>query len=149
MTFLKIDRKASAILAALATAPVFKKQGEVVARPAVAGENITTTLASGTKETDNAANAGDWIVANPSGDLTDGGDRLDVIERQIERMSDSVTKGVGALAARFDELNERVDRHVNRVLELDAIQRKHTRRIAKLAGRVGALDGQTEDPTDL
>ncbi len=77
------------------------------------------------------------------------GDRLDTIERQIERMSDSVTKGVGALAARFDELNERVDRHVNRVLELDAIQRKHTRRIAKLAGRVGALDGQTEDPSDL
>jgi hypothetical protein len=34
----------------------------------VAGEDITTTLGSGKKETDNKANEGDWIVTNPSGE---------------------------------------------------------------------------------
>jgi hypothetical protein len=64
----KIDRKAPEILVALATAPVFKKQGQVIARLAIAGESLTTTLASGKKETENKANEGDWIVTNPSGE---------------------------------------------------------------------------------
>ena len=64
----KIDRKAAEILAALATAPVFKKQGQVNARPSVAGEEATPTLGGGQKETDNKANEGDWIVTNPSGE---------------------------------------------------------------------------------
>jgi PGDYG protein len=65
---MNIDRKAPAILAALAVAPIYKKQGRVHARPAVAGEHITTTLATGVKETDNTASEGDYIVTNPSGE---------------------------------------------------------------------------------
>ncbi|MDZ4299532.1 MAG: PGDYG domain-containing protein [Candidatus Sungbacteria bacterium] len=68
MVFTKVDRKAPEIMTALATAPVFKKQGRVHARPAVAGENITTTLQSGAQETTNTAKDGDWIVTNPSGE---------------------------------------------------------------------------------
>ena len=68
MSFTKVDRKASEIMRALAKAPVFKKQGRVQARPAVTGEKVTTTLASGTKETVNTANEGDWIMTNPSGE---------------------------------------------------------------------------------
>lgn len=66
--FKKIDRKASEILEALAQAPLFKKQGQVQARPAVPGEKITTTLASGAQETVNTANEGDWVMTNPSGE---------------------------------------------------------------------------------
>jgi hypothetical protein len=40
----------------------------VQARRAKVGEQITTTLASGAKETVNTANEGDWIVTNPSGE---------------------------------------------------------------------------------
>lgn len=68
MTFKKIERKAPEIMAALANASVFKKQGQVKARPAVVGEEITTTLEGGAKETTNTAQAGDWIVTNPSGE---------------------------------------------------------------------------------
>ncbi len=64
----KIDRKAAEILAALANAPVFKKQGQVKAHLAVVGEEVTTTLGSGKKETENKANEGDYIVTNPSGE---------------------------------------------------------------------------------
>lgn len=66
--FTKIDRKSPEIIAVLASAPVFKKQGRVEARPATAGEQITTILASGSKETANTANEGDWIITNPSGE---------------------------------------------------------------------------------
>ena len=68
MTLEKIDRKALEIMNALANATVFKKQGQVKARPAVVGEDITTTLEGGTKETVNTALAGDWIMTNPSGE---------------------------------------------------------------------------------
>lgn len=63
----KIDRKAAEILTALANAPVFKKQGQVKARPAVTGEKIDTMI-GGVKETENTANEGDYIVTNPSGE---------------------------------------------------------------------------------
>ena len=42
MTFTKVDRKASEIMQALAEAPLFKKQGQVKARPAVPGERHTS-----------------------------------------------------------------------------------------------------------
>ncbi|MBP7774484.1 hypothetical protein KA078_01700 [Candidatus Woesebacteria bacterium] len=51
---------------ALTEAPVFRKKGIVTARPAVAGELVTTTLASGATETVNSAKSGDWIITNPS-----------------------------------------------------------------------------------
>src|SRR3989338_3769751 len=66
--FTKIDRKAPEIMQALVEAPVFKKQGQVLARPAVPGEKVTTTLASGANETVNTANEGDWVMTNPSGE---------------------------------------------------------------------------------
>ncbi|MBI2064492.1 MAG: hypothetical protein HYT62_00340 [Candidatus Yanofskybacteria bacterium] len=65
---MKVDRKASKIMRALAEAPLFKKQGQVKARPAVPGERVTTTLASGVDETANTANEGDWVMTNPSGE---------------------------------------------------------------------------------
>ncbi len=68
MTFARVDRKASEIIRALAEAPLFKKQGQVKARPAVPGERVTTTLANGANETVNTANEGDWVVTNPSGE---------------------------------------------------------------------------------
>jgi hypothetical protein len=64
----RIDRKSTEILAALAEAPVFRKQGEVHARRALAGEKITTVLANGMIETVNTAHEGDWIVTNVSGE---------------------------------------------------------------------------------
>ncbi|HBM45457.1 MAG: hypothetical protein UT05_C0009G0014 [Parcubacteria group bacterium GW2011_GWF2_38_76] len=63
-----VNRKSTEIMEALAKAPIYKKQGQVTARPAVNGEEITTTLESGAKETVNRANEGDWIVTNPSGE---------------------------------------------------------------------------------
>lgn len=53
MTFMHVDRNDLLIRVALATAPVYKKQGLVKARPAVAGEKIVTVLKSGQTETDN------------------------------------------------------------------------------------------------
>lgn len=55
-------------MSALAQAPVYKKQGRVKARPAVVGEEITTTLEGGTKETVNKVSEGDFIVTNPGGE---------------------------------------------------------------------------------
>lgn len=68
MSFSQIDRKSEQIMGALAEAPVFKKQGQVNARRAEAGEAITTTLKSGAKETENTAQEGDYIVTNPDGE---------------------------------------------------------------------------------
>ncbi len=68
MTYAQTDRKAPAIMAALAVAQVFRKQGEVKARPATDGEQIETILGSGVKETTNSAKLGDWIMTNPSGE---------------------------------------------------------------------------------
>lgn len=64
----KIDRKSAEILAALASAPVYKKYAKVKARPAVVGEEITTTLKGGAQETVNTAKDGDWVMTNPSGE---------------------------------------------------------------------------------
>ncbi|OHA86069.1 MAG: hypothetical protein A2591_01625 [Candidatus Yonathbacteria bacterium RIFOXYD1_FULL_52_36] len=64
----KIDHKAPEIMSALAKAPVFKKQGQVDARPAVVGEEIITTLEGGAEEMLNIAQTGDWIITNPSGE---------------------------------------------------------------------------------
>lgn len=66
--FQKVDRKSPEIMEALANAHVYRKQGQVRAHRAEVGEQITTTLASGAKETVNTANEGDWIVTNPSGE---------------------------------------------------------------------------------
>lgn len=63
-----VERKSPEIMSALAEAPLFKKQGHVEARLATLGEEITTILESGAKETVNTANEGDWIVTNPSGE---------------------------------------------------------------------------------
>jgi hypothetical protein len=63
-----INRKSSDILSALSAAPVYSKQGTVLAHKAQPGEKIVTTLASGAKETENVAKEGDWIVTNPSGE---------------------------------------------------------------------------------
>lgn len=68
MEFEKVDRKAPKILAALAVANVYKKQGRLNARPAIAGEKVITKLASGVQETTNVAIEGDWVVTNPSGE---------------------------------------------------------------------------------
>lgn len=68
MQFDKIDRKSPEIMTALSNASVFRKQGQVRAHRAEVGEQITTTLASGSKETVNTANEGDWVVTNPSGE---------------------------------------------------------------------------------
>ncbi len=48
--------------------PLCLRNRGVEARPAKVGEEITTILASGVKETRNKANEGDWIVTNPSGE---------------------------------------------------------------------------------
>jgi len=66
--FQKVDRKSTEIMTALTEAPVFKKQGRVQARPAKPGEEITTVLEGGAKETVNKAAEGDWIVTNPGGE---------------------------------------------------------------------------------
>ena len=66
--FSKIDRKSPEIMEALTLAPIFKKQGRVQARSASVGEQITTVLESGAKETVNTAGEGDYIVTNPSGE---------------------------------------------------------------------------------
>jgi len=66
--FEKVDRKSPEIMTALALAPIFKKQGQVQARPAVEGEQIVTKLASGAEETTNTAKVNDWVMTNPSGE---------------------------------------------------------------------------------
>ncbi len=68
MSFLKIDRKALSIMAALAEAPLYRKLGSVRARVAAEGEKNATVMADGSTETENTANAGDYIITNPSGE---------------------------------------------------------------------------------
>lgn len=68
MKYIRIDPTSPEILKALASAPVFRKHVRVNARPAVPGEVIDTTLASGAKETTNTANEGNWVITNPSGE---------------------------------------------------------------------------------
>lgn len=66
--FYFVDRKAPEVMAALAEAPIFKKQGLVKARPALPGEKIVTKLASGAEETVNTAGEDDLVMTNPSGE---------------------------------------------------------------------------------
>lgn len=67
-SYLQIDRKAKTITEAINTAPIFKKQGLVHARPAIPGEKITTILKTGAQETENIAKKNEVIVTNPSGE---------------------------------------------------------------------------------
>lgn len=68
----RIDLKSPEVMTeirnSLMHARVYRKQGQVMARRAIHGEKIVTTLASGVKETENIAQEGDWIVTNPSGE---------------------------------------------------------------------------------
>ncbi len=64
----KVDRKAPKIMAALAVAIIYKKQGTVRARRAVVGEKVTTTLSDSREETTNTARDGDYLVQNPTGE---------------------------------------------------------------------------------
>ena len=52
----------------LAEAPVYAKKAMVEARQVTEREEVTTTLANGTKETINVAEVGDVIVTNPGGE---------------------------------------------------------------------------------
>ncbi len=67
--FLKLtDEDILEIMQKLSTAPVYRKQGTVNARLAKRGERIMTRLEDGFSETTNTANAGDWVVTNPTGE---------------------------------------------------------------------------------
>lgn len=66
--YLFVDRKSPTIMEAIATAQIYKKQGKVSARPAVAGEIIATILKNGAQETCNIAKTDEWVVTNPSGE---------------------------------------------------------------------------------
>lgn len=52
----------------LAVAPVYVKKAKVQARQLAEREEVRTTLADGTEETVNVAEAGDVVVTNPSGE---------------------------------------------------------------------------------
>ena len=58
----------SVVAGMLIAAPIYTKNATVVARQTAGREDITTTLADGTRETENTAAAGDWIVTNPGGE---------------------------------------------------------------------------------
>lgn len=66
-TFRAIDRFGQAIAKALDQSPIYKKQGQVNAQPAIAGQLVVTIIGDG-KETQNVAKPGDWVVTNPSGE---------------------------------------------------------------------------------
>ena len=66
--FEKIDRKSPEVMKMLVGAPIYRKFGNVQARRATVGEQITTMLADGRQETANKADEGDWIVTNPDGE---------------------------------------------------------------------------------
>lgn len=65
---LLVDRHDEQILNRLATAPLYKKRGEIKAVVAQGGERVVTTLPDGTVETENTALPGDAIVTNPGGE---------------------------------------------------------------------------------
>lgn len=84
-----VDRKALEILNALASAPVFKKQGQVRARRAVPGEVIETVLGSGVMETVNTASEDEWVVTNP------GGEQYIIKDKKFQsRYEPTATEGV-------------------------------------------------------
>ena len=66
--FLHIERKSPEIREALEKAPIYKKEATVHARRAIAGEEVTTTSATGDVETVSTATDGDWVVTNSSGE---------------------------------------------------------------------------------
>lgn len=66
--YLQIERKSPEILALISESPVYKKVGEVHARPAVEGEIITTTLSSGEEETSKTAKSDEFLVTNATGE---------------------------------------------------------------------------------
>ncbi|MBA3788873.1 hypothetical protein H0X32_00565 [Patescibacteria group bacterium] len=63
-----VDRKSPEIMEGLAQAQIYKKVSIVRARPAIAGERITTTLVDGREETSNRAQEGEWVVTNSQGE---------------------------------------------------------------------------------
>ncbi|MDD5098957.1 MAG: PGDYG domain-containing protein [Candidatus Colwellbacteria bacterium] len=67
-----IEQKSPEIRNALDKAPIYRKRVTVKARKAIAGEEITTFFNDGagiTKETENTAEEGDWIVTSPLGEI--------------------------------------------------------------------------------
>lgn len=68
MDVVDLDLSAENITAALREAELYRKKVIVQARPAAAGERVTTVLADGTEETTNTAEEGDIIITNPGGE---------------------------------------------------------------------------------
>ena len=68
MIFEPVDCTKPEVMELLKGAPLFHKHGRVVARKAVAGEQVATVLTDGTEETVNNAEAGDYIVTYQTGE---------------------------------------------------------------------------------
>ena len=66
--YLFVDRKSPSILESIASAPIFKKHGEVRAYRSTGEAVIETVMANGLKETVSTTKVGDWIVINPTGE---------------------------------------------------------------------------------
>lgn len=64
----EVNRHDPIIMEGIKEAPVYKKKGTVNAQVAEGGERIETVLADGTKETQNTAEKGDFIITNPGGE---------------------------------------------------------------------------------
>lgn len=63
---LKLDLSTPEMTAAFAAASIYAKTGTVRARPAIAGEQITSILANGHKQTTNTAKEGDLVITTPT-----------------------------------------------------------------------------------
>src|SRR4030043_1378065 len=66
--FKEVNRHDPIIMEGLKSAPIFRKQGEVLAIIASGGEEILTKLTDGMIETKNTASKGDAIITNPGGE---------------------------------------------------------------------------------
>ncbi len=63
-----LDLTTPEMTAKLAEAPIYRKNAIVEAQQVTEQTTVTTKLADGTEETVNTAEAGDYIVTNPSGE---------------------------------------------------------------------------------
>lgn len=73
----------------LASAPVYKKSALVHIRPATPGEIVITTLADGSKETENVAGEDQVVVTNPGGEKQIVG-----FEKAVQRYDPADTPGL-------------------------------------------------------
>lgn len=114
---LHVDLLAEEWAERLADAPIYKKSAVVHIRPAVLGELVVTTLADGSRETENTAGEDQVVVTNPGGEK-----QIVDLEKAVQRYDLTDTPGLFAAKGMVRAIDNPLGRPISIVAPWGGLQ---------------------------